>query len=48
MNKVQSTLSNSLYLKTDGSLWGMGRDSYGELGMGTYSWSIQMVSSIIM
>ena len=39
VNNVQSTFSHSLYLKTDGSLWGMGRDSYGELGMGTYSWS---------
>ena len=39
VDKVQSSNSHSLYLKTDGSLWGMGRDSYGELGMGTYSWS---------
>ena len=38
VNKVQSTDSRTLLLKTDGSLWGMGRDQFGELGMGTYSW----------
>ncbi|MGB7746192.1 MAG: hypothetical protein WBN75_02780 [Verrucomicrobiia bacterium] len=28
--------NHSLFLKTDGSLWGMGRNDYGELGDGTY------------
>ena len=28
---------HSLFLKNDGSLWGMGDNSYGQLGDGTYN-----------
>jgi alpha-tubulin suppressor-like RCC1 family protein len=30
--------SHSLFLKSDGSLWGMGQNGYGQLGDGTFNW----------
>ena len=29
--------SHSLYIKSDGSLWAMGQNNYGQLGDGTYT-----------
>jgi alpha-tubulin suppressor-like RCC1 family protein len=35
--KVAAAANNSLFLKSDGSLWAMGRNQYGELGDGTFN-----------
>jgi len=34
---VSAGLSHSLFIKADGSLWGMGHNAYGQLGDGTYN-----------
>ena len=35
VTKISTQSSHSLFLKSDGSLWGMGANAYGELGDGT-------------
>jgi len=35
VTKVATGENDTLFLKSDGSLWGMGLNSYGELGDGT-------------
>ena len=45
---IATGTGHSLFLKSDGSLWGMGLSTYGELGYGTYFWTnrpVQIVSS---
>ncbi len=37
VTKVAAGGTNSLFLKSDGSLWAMGYNAYGQLGDGTYS-----------
>ena len=37
VTKVAAGLGHSLFLKSDGSLWAMGDNRYGQLGDGTYS-----------
>jgi alpha-tubulin suppressor-like RCC1 family protein len=37
VTKIAAGGTHSLFLKSDGSLWAMGEDFYGELGDGTYS-----------
>jgi hypothetical protein len=37
VTKVAAAANNSLFLKSDGSLWAMGRNQYGELGDGSYN-----------
>jgi len=36
VTKIAGGLFHSLFLKSDGSLWAMGNDAYGQLGDGTY------------
>ena|ERR1035437_8835269 len=36
-NIAQGMASHSLFFKSDGSLWAMGYNNYGQLGDGTYS-----------
>jgi alpha-tubulin suppressor-like RCC1 family protein len=37
VTKIAAGVEHSLFLKSDGSLWAMGDNFYGELGDGTYS-----------
>jgi alpha-tubulin suppressor-like RCC1 family protein len=37
VTKVAAGGTNSLFLKSDGSLWAMGYNAYGQLGDGTYN-----------
>jgi alpha-tubulin suppressor-like RCC1 family protein len=38
---------HSLFLKSDGSLWGMGNNEYGQLGDGTYYFSTNRPQQIV-
>jgi hypothetical protein len=38
---------HSLFLKNDGSLWGMGYNSDGELGNGTFDYSVNVPAQIV-
>jgi alpha-tubulin suppressor-like RCC1 family protein len=47
VTNIAAGVGHSLFVKSDGSLWGMGRESYGQLGDGTFVNTVKTPEQIV-